>query len=371
MMPPLQPRFVRGRTLARRVGLLACLCVAYAASAQASEPLPWPPVVVADLIPRMAGDENYSDKYTFEFYFDNGYSAYFGLTITNLGPGQLHGKATARLTEPDGTEHSTSRTLSKGDWTSAGDALDVHMGDLRLRGKPEELTLEARGKEFSFTLISVPDVAPVGPPQGTITLQRKDEGSFHTVYVCPRSRVEGSAVFKGQEMALRGFGYGIRTDSTIAPFEMATQWLSFRSVQPDWTVFVKSFTTPEADGARDIAWVVVGGPDGQRFRAERVVVSPSEMTRDSHPNGYEIPGRVFLHARDGDDELWLLFTTDRLRYREEPLKSLSALARMVVSTLMQPVNIEYYASFVARLRVGGTSYAFDGTGNYELNFVKR
>ncbi len=329
------------------------------------------PVTVADLIPPLLEAEHYTDKFTFEFTFDSGHQVYFSVFVTNLGPGQHKVKVNSRVVLPDGRRLTDEKRFDGGDWASARDRLDLVIGEYRLSGTPERLTLATKGAGYAFELVATPEPAPWRPPQGTLTLPKLPEAYFNTVYVAPRSRVEGTLTLEGQASPVKGYGYGIHSVSSAAPYEMAWRWLSFRSVDPRWTVFFRQLITPAADGRREVAWLVVDGPDGLRFQTDEVTLSASEVTADKHANAYPIPGRLVVHATSGQDELTLLLRADELRSRDEPLKGLNSLVRVMAERMTQPVNLEYYAPFAARLRVGGVEHAFDGRGNYELNFLNK
>ena len=247
----------------------------------------------------------------------------------------------------------------------------VRVGGYRLSGTPARLTLEAGGDGYRFVLHATPDVDPWRPPQGTITLQSNPDIYFHTVYTCPRSLVSGTIEVAGQEHAVKGYGYGIHSHSNAAPYQMAWRWLGFRAVGPDWTLFWRQLVTSEADGKHETSWLVIGGPEGQRFSSSGVRVVLDQMSKDAHANEYAIPGRIVLYAREGGDEAQILFKTGQLRSRDEPLKSLNWLVRRMAAALTQPVNLEYYAPFVARVRVQGVWYEFEGQGNYELAFLNK
>ncbi len=329
------------------------------------------PVGVADLVPPLLEAEHYTDKFTFEFTLDTGHQIYFSVFVTNLGPGQHKAKVNSRVVTPDGTRLTDEKRFDGGEWASARDRLDLRLGEYRLSGTPQRLTLATRGEGYAFELVATPDPSPWRPPQGTLTLTKAPEAYFNTVYVAPRSRVEGTLTLGDKAQPARGYGYGIHSASNCAPYDLAWRWLSFRSVDPRYTVFFRQLVTPQADGRREIAWVVVDGPDGLRFSSDKVTVTADEVTADKHPNAYPIPGRLVLHATSGADELFLLLRADELRSRDEPLKSQGALVRAVAERVTQPVNLEYFAPFAARLRVGGVEHAFDGRGNYELNFLNK
>ena len=329
------------------------------------------PVGVADLIPPLLEAEHYTDKFTFEFTLDSGHQLYFSVFVTNLGPGQHKAKVNSRVVLPDGTRLTDEKRFDGGAWASARERFDVRLGAYRLSGTPQRLALATTADDYALDLVATPDPASWRPPQGTLTLTKAPEAFFNTVYVAPRSRVEGTLTVRGQAQPVKGVGYGIHSVSNCAPYELAWRWLSFRSVEPGFTVFFRQLVTPQADGRREIAWVVVDGPDGRRFSSDKVTVTADETTPDKHPNAYPIPGRLVVHATSGADELYLLLRADELRSRDEPLKSQGALVRAVAERVTQPVNLEYYAPFVARLRMGGVERTFDGRGNYELNFLNK
>jgi hypothetical protein len=329
------------------------------------------PVTTTDLMPPLLDDEQYNDKYTFEFELKSGHAVYFSVFITNLGPGQRKARVASRVVDPDGTRHTHRADVASGSWSSAPDDLDLRVGGYRLSGTPTRLTLEAGGDDYRFVLHATPDVDPWRPPQGTLTLQSNPDLYFHTVYTCPRSLVSGTIEVAGQEHAVEGYGYGIHSHSNAAPYQMAWRWLGFRSVDPQWTLFWRQLVTTEADGKHEESWLVIGGPEGQRFSSSGVRVLLDELSKDAHANQYEIPNRIVLYAREGGDEAHVLFKTGELRSRDEPLKSLNWLVRRMAAALTQPVNLEYYAPFVARVRVDGTWHEFEGQGNYELAFLNK
>lgn|GEM_PF-2863789 len=329
------------------------------------------PVTVADLIPPLLEAEHYTDKFTFEFTLVGGYAVYYSVFVTNLGPGQHKVKVNSRVVTPDGRRLTDEKRFEGGGWASARDRLDVVIGEYRLSGTPERLTLTTKGEGYALDLVATPDPAPWRPLQGTLTRPSAPEAYFNTVYVAPRNHVEGTLTIDGKPLPVTGYGYGIHTVSNVAPYEMAWRWLSFRSVDPAWTLFFRQLITPQADGKRELAWLVVDGPDGLRFQSDQVTVTASEVTPDKHANAYPVPARLVVHATSGQDELYLLLRADELRSRDEPLKSLNTLVRVMAERMTQPVNLEYYAPFAARLRVNGVEHRFDGRGNYELNFLNK
>lgn len=329
------------------------------------------PVGVADLIPPLLEAEHYTDKYTFEFTLDTGHEIYFSVFVTNLGAGQHKARVNSRVVTPDGRRLTDEQRFDGGAWASACDRLDLRLGAYRLSGTPQRLVLSTKAEGYALELVATPDPAPWRPPQGTLTLAKSPEAFFNTVYVAPRSRVEGTLTVGDQAFPARGFGYGIHSASSAAPYELAWRWLSFRSVDARYAVFFRRLITPQADGRREIAWLVVDGPDGLRFSSDQITVTADEVVSDVHPNAYPIPKRLVLHAASGTDELFLLLRADELRSRDEPLKGQNALVRAVAERVTQPVNLEYYAPFAARLRVGGVERSFDGRGNYELNFLNK
>lgn len=329
------------------------------------------PVTVADLIPPLLEAEHYTDKFTFEFTLDGGYEVYYSVFVTNLGPGQHKVKANSRVVTPDGRRLTDEKRFEGGGWASARDRLDVVIGEYHLAGTPERLTLATKGEGYALDLAATPDPAPWRPPQGTLTRPSSPEGYFNTVYVAPRSRVEGTLTIDGKPVPVTGYGYGIHTVSNVAPYETAWRWLSFRSVDPTWTLFFRQLITPQADGRRELGWLVVDGPNGLRFQSDQVTVSAAEATPDKHANAYPVPARLVVHATSGQDELVLLLRADELRSRDEPLKNLNTLVRVMAERVTQPVNLEYFAPFAASLRVNGVEHRFDGRGNYELNFLNK
>ena len=336
------------------------------------------PVSARDLIPPMLEGEHYSDKYTFEFTLGEApdtYALYFSVFITNLGPGQHKAQIRSRIVTPTGERLTHSKKVDGGRWTSASDRLALAIGAYRLSGTPEALTMHAQGEDYAFDLQITPDVAPWRPPQGTITLRSDPTRYFHTVYTAPRSHARGTVTIKGKSLPLEGYGYGIHSVSNIAPYELSWRWLGFRSVQRDYTVFFRQLVTPKADGKREEAFLVIGGPKGLRFSSKDIRVALDNFTPDSHKNAYGIPGKVVLHARSGEganpDEAQIIFKADELRSRSEPLKNLNAFVRMMAEQFTKPVNLEYYAPFAARVKVDGVWHEFEGRGNYEINFLNK
>jgi hypothetical protein len=355
----------------------ACLAWPNVASSQALPPRgsfvplkPDAPVGLADLVPPLLEDENYNDKYTFQYELDGGGEVYFSVFITNLGPGQGKVRLRSRVVQPDGTRLTDESDLDRDEWKSAPGKLDLEMGRYHLSGTPERLALAVKAKAYSFELVSVPDVEPWRPPQGTLQFKKKG-AYFHTVYDTPRCLVSGAITANGQAREVKGVGYGIHSHSNSGPYELATRWISFRSVDRQWTAILRQVLTSREDGRRTLGWLVVAGPNGERFSSKDLELTLSDLRTDPHPNQYQVPNKVVVNATSGDDQAFLLFKAGEQRSRNEPLKSLNALARMVAERLTQPVELEYAAPFVAKVRLNGTWHQFDGVGTYELSFLNK
>lgn len=314
---------------------------------------------------------NFADKYTIEAELEGGGDLYFSVNHANLGTGAEF-EVKARYRAPDGTTYRTSETLSGGQWKVAkGSEIDIQMGKHRLQGTPQKWTFTAEGPELTVSATFEPTAPPWRPGNGRAYFGGRQHYIDMTV-LAPRASVTGTLKAGGAERALTGTGYALHTYSTLAPYETARRWVSFRGETGPVAFYVKEFVPAERWGEAPVRWLLVARKGAILFQSVDFTLTPDEVTTDDkHENRYRVPHLLRIEAKDGEDTLQAVVKAGKLRERADRLAEMSAVKRAIAAQFAKPVYYAFLAQYQIRLMKGGKEQTFKGRGIYELDHLNK
>lgn len=358
----------------------ALLCLAH--TAHAAEPVrafrgARTRVAAKHLIPVMKGSEGYGQKYTFEADFGKDDGLYFSILITNLGIGDHKLVAKGHITI-DGQEFEWKKELDDDEWSYEKKKLFIQAGPASIRGTPEALVVAAARGNSSFELTFTPIAQPWRPGNGRIQFGRKRYVTDYTVF--PLMKVTGHGQINGgAKKEISGTGFGSHSWSELGVHKQALWMIEFRGISGEDTLYIRELkTTPEYGGQRVAYLLITRGRevliesfnDDYKFMVDEKDV----MTDQEHPNRYRVPESFKLLGRDAsltERQFRGWGKKKRLRKRNDLLKSMSSVARLVVERFSKPVRYEYETDFMIEVKTKEGVQRVGGLGRYELTHFNK
>ncbi len=329
-------------------------------------------VGIKHLQPAMKGGEGYGDKYTFNADFDGGGSFYYSLTISNLGFGDGKMEAKGRLTV-GGETFRWKKNLDDDEWSYDKKSFSIEAGPARMSGEPKKLVMSARAKGAEVELTFDAIANPWRPRDGRV--RWGGEGvSDYTVF--PLMRVTGRYKKDGGEWTpLSGTGYGTRSWSSVAAYDVLRWAMELRVIDGDKTVYLRELGATADFGKKRIAYLLVTRGKEVLFESFDHRLDPTEVMTDSkHDNKYKVPEAFTLVGKDASDASRMVrgkVTKKKLRKRREPLKKMNAAVRAVASQYSEPVSYDYDVDVLLEVRVGAETVRIDTVGRYEVNHLNK
>ena len=330
------------------------------------------PVKVKHLRPAMKSSEGYGDKYTFNADFDGGGSFYYSLTISNLGLGDGKMEAKGRLTV-GGESFRWKKNLDDDEWKYSKKGFSITAGPARMSGEPKKLQMSAKAKGAEVELTFEAIANPWRPRDGRI--RWGDEGvSDYTVF--PLMKVTGRYKKSGGEWtALTGTGYGTRSWSSAAAYDVLRRAMELRVIDGDKTIYMRELAATEDFGKKRIAYLLVTRGNEVLYESFDHQFSPTEvMTDTKHDNRYKVPEAFTIVGKDAEDPARMIrgkVTKKKLRKRREPLKKMNAAVRAVASQYSEPVSYDYDVDVLVEVKVGAETIRIGTVGRYEVNHLNK
>lgn len=326
--------------------LLLCTAITMVAStATAQEPIfPWKGgegrgVRAEHLHMPLTDEENYSDRYTAEAWFEDGTRVWVSFLVTNFGPGTGKMTVRSRWYEADGKEHYTRHVLDRGDYNTGTGPFFVEGANHKLSGVPRRIKVQGKSQAFTFNLTFASGLRPWRPGTGRTTFGEAQETYFDTTLVQPKADVTGWVEKGGAKTQVKGYGYVIHTFGNVAPYNMYKRFLNVRSLDGDTVVYLKEFVTPGRYGNKRVRYLYVA-------RAGEVLVATTRFrlrfgnleTDGRHANRYQVPMEITTTVKRGERIIKIKVVASAIVGREDVLQERSAFEAALIKQYAQPVN---------------------------------
>jgi hypothetical protein len=325
------------------------------------------------LVPAMAKGEGYGEKYTFNADLGDRGNLYFSMTISNLGFGDHKMEAKGRLTL-DGKSYKWKKALDDDEWKHGKAPFFIKAGPAKISGTPKRLVFEVAQGEGSFEFVFTPIANAWRPRNGQIQFGSDRKASDYTVF--PLMAVSGWAKVGGEQIALKGTGYGTHSWSELAIYNQARWTMSFRGISGDSTVYVRELGLTKDYGRKRIAYLLVTKGSNVEIESFDYQMTPTEVFTDTkHANKYKVPESFQLLGKDAEEPDQRMFrgkvTKKKLRKRKDMLGKMNAATRAVVSRFSKPVSYSYDATYLLEVRVAGAMQRLEGVGRYEFTHLNK
>lgn len=332
------------------------------------------PVQTRHLVPQMKKGEGYGQKYTFNAEYGERGRMYFSLTISNLGWGDHKMEAKGNFTL-DGQKFEWKKDLDDDEWKYKADPLSVEAGPARLSGEPTRLVLTAKSGSSEFEATLTPIAQPWRPRDGQVRFGPDKKINDYTVF--PLMKVATRVRFNGGDwQEVEGIGFGTHSWSELAVYETARWTYEFRGIVGDRTVYIRELYTPTEFGNRRVPYLLVTKGDQVLIESFDFQFTPTETFTDgAHDNRYQVPESFTLLGKDANDPAGRQFRgnvkKNKLRKRNDVLKSMNAAVRAIVSRVSKPVTYDYDADFLIEVKVGEQTERIEGVGRYEVTHLNK
>lgn len=325
------------------------------------------------LVPQMKDGSGYGQKYTFNAEYGERGRLYFSMTISNLGIGNHKMEAKGNLRLDDKTI-SWKKDLKAKDWHFKAAPFQVEAGPAKISGEPTRLVFEVKNSDGEFEVTFTPIAMPWRPRDGQIQFGPERKINDYTVF--PLSKVQTRVRFKGGDwQEVEGYGYGTHSWSELAVYETA-RWVSeFRGIAGDRTVYIREIYTADDFGRQRVPYLLITRGDEVLLESFDFQMNPTEILTDSeHENRYQVPESFTLLGADAsrpERKFRANMKKNKLRKRDDILKSMNFAVRAVVSRFSKPVLYDYDTDFLVEVMVGGETETISGVGRYEVTHLNK
>jgi len=325
------------------------------------------------LVPAIKDGEGYGEKYTFNGEFGDRGSFYFSLAISNLGFGDRKMEAKGRLTI-DGQSIRWKKKLDADEWSFTKAPFSIKAGPATLSGTPKRLVMTAAVGKQRVEAVMTPIARPWRPRNGRVLFGTERKVSDFTVFPLTQVEVKYN-LGDGQEKTVSGRGHGTRSWSEIAVYEQSRSSLEFRGITDNKTIYIREIFPAREYAQNRVAYVLITKGSEILIESFDFELKPTDMyTDNAHPNQYRVPVSFDLVGKDAEDPNRLFrgrVTKKRLRSRDDILKSMNAVVRMVAKRYSQPVSYSYESDFLIQVKNGDQVDSLSGVGRYGVYHWKK
>ena len=351
--------------------ILVVLALGWAAPAQAVQTRGWEegaagePLSMKTLIPRMSGEESYSERYTFAAELEGGGFLKFEFTISNFGFGDHHGAAAVTVDLPGRETYEFSRKV--GDWSYTKDRFSLSIARTTIEEDGEQafrLRHRAKGMEVD---VRFENTIPMWQPgNGEI----RSGGKYFTLHlVAPRADVTGTIATGDQTIPVDApqAGFGDHSATQFAPYDLARRFSRFHHFNDDLFVAWREIALTEARGDSSLTWIVVGYKDEIIFSDASAQITFRDIVRDSE-TGYRVPRQIQIEGQSGLDSVRLVIEGKNLR-RKSLLDEYGALIRTLASAVTDPYQYAMDGEYKLQMTIQDATATVEGTVGFSMDYL--
>lgn len=323
------------------------------------------PFTSKDLIPKLEKNQAYSERYTFSALLDDGGEIYLEMTISNFGWGDYSAATTTRVELAGESPYEHKETMKAEEWSYSPSRFQVTMGTSSAEAAREGVyRLKHRG-DIEYDL-EFRNILPAWRPgNGEV---RVGDDYFRLGLIAPRASVTGRVKLGERWIDVSSRqGMADWSVTTIAPFDLASEFGRFRALRGDTYVAWRNIKLAESHGGKDISWVVVGKGSRIIFADADATIQRSKMKRD-RKSGYDVPYAVTVHGRSGEDRLTLELTASRYKVLDL-LDSYGTLTRFLAARFTKPFQFNSFASWRLELSRNGDPETKTGRGPLGIDIL--
>ena len=171
--------------------------------------------------------------------------------------------------------------------------------------------------------------------------------------VAPKANVQGWVKHKGAKKSVSGYGYILHTHSNIAPPTVMKRLLEVRSIDGDTVVYLRRFVTPSRYDGKQFGYLYVARNGKVVATSTRHSLRYAKKSTDrKHANRYQVPLSLQSKLKRKGRHVEVRITAPKIASRRDPLKSLSALERMVAEQYAKPMNYSMNATATVSVTEG-------------------
>jgi len=305
------------------------------------------------LVMPLTHEEHYSDRYTFEAWFEDKTQLYVSILVSNFGAGTHKMTFKSRWTDTKGKNHRVTKKLKRKQYTVTGSPFSVEAAGHRVWGKPGRMHVKGQSGSHSYQITFSGGLRAWRPGTGRTTFGEDQALYLDTTLVAPKANVSGWVKHDGSKKSLSGYGYILHTHSNIAPPTMMNRFLEVRSIDGDTVVYMKRFVTPSRFGGKQFGYLYVARNGKVVGTSTRNSIRYGNKTTDKkHTNRYKVPLTLQTQTKRKNRHIDVRVTAPKVSSRKDPLKSLSALERVVAEQYTKPMNYSMDATVTVSVTEG-------------------
>lgn len=319
-----------------------------------------------DLIPKLEKGKAYSERYTFTALLDDGGEVYLEMTISNFGWGNFSAATTTRIELAGETPYEHKETLKADEWSYSSSRFQMTMGQSSVEVVREGLYRLRHSGEVEYEL-EFRNILPSWRP-GTGEV-RSGKDYFRIGLIAPRAAVSGRVKIDGKWVEVKSRqGMSDWSVTTIAPFDLASEFGRFRAVKGDVYVAWRNIKLSEDFGGQDVSWVVVGKGNQIIFADAGAKIERSNLKLDK-TSKYEVPHQITIHGTSGADTLKLTLQSSGKYQVIDLLNSYGSVTRFLAARFTKPFQFNSFGRWNLELNQGPEQVVASGRGPLGLDIL--
>ena len=315
-----------------------------------------------DLIPRLADQEYYGEKYTFDANFGKTGSFYFSMSIANIGIGdhKMHARGVLKI---DGQKFYWNFKKDDDEWSHNKNKIHIKAGGATLSGTPNRLTFHVKHKGSELNLTFTPLAPTWKPHKGGLVFGKNLQTQYH---LFPLSHVKGSFKHKGKQGKLKGKGWGTHTWSHLGPHEQNLWAAQFRGIDlgAGKTLYYRQLRTTKDYGRKKLSYIVLTDQDKVIFQGFGFKKDVKKFYVDrKHDNRYKVAHEFTITLPDVKDSTKILeasFSVTKTRLRRNPIANYAWPIRKIMEGFSKPMEYAYDVKYKASVKGGGIDFSTQG-----------
>ena len=322
---------------------------------------------VKDIIPQLSTEEAYTERYTLRVDVDGGGWIGTEFTISNLGWGNGHGGAQVRIELPNQKKYKFKKKVSKDDWTSAKDKLDLNIAKTQLTSTDgKTYRLQHSNGDVSLDITFTNTLPMWAPGRGQIDVK---DGYFKYHILSPRASVSGTAKVNGKTYKIKSTAKSFidHVATNVAPFDFAKRFSRFRRYEKDVTIIWREVQLAKKYGGQTLTWVMVGYKNQLVFDDAQANIRFGKTQKDMS-TGYVAPFAVQVDGSKNKDKIKLIMYGKKVT-KSDLLKRYGSAAKLVASAVSKPFRYSFDGTFVLQMTIQGVTATVKGNGNYTIDYV--
>jgi hypothetical protein len=324
---------------------------------------------VKELIPKMASEEAYTERYVFSTDLDGGGHIGVDFTISNLGWGDGHGASAVRIYLPNEKRYDYKDKVNEGKWSYKKDTfhLDISKTQVWSTG-PDTYRIKHDNGSVKLDL-TLKSLVPMWRPGGG-AIKVKD-GYYKFTVVAPRAEVTGKVMVGGKwrDVKSERAGYAEHTATNVAPYDLATRFSRMRAVDDDVLIMWREVRVAKSYGVRSYTFAMVAYKDQVVFSDPGAAIKFGSLRRDAK-TGYQVPLSVQIDGKSKEDAIKLVLTGTSYK-SEDLLDSYGSAAKTVASMVSKPFRFTVPVTYALQMTIQGATATVQGKGSVVFDYVNQ